>query len=104
MDAKVRQEIGNKGLARSHIMILDALMKLRQVCCDPRLLSLPQAKNVAQSAKLELLMEMIPEMVEEGRKILIFSQFTSMLSLIEVRVRSIQNRFHQTDRSNPKAG
>ena len=83
MDAKVREEIRKKGLARSHIMILDALLKLRQVCCDPRLLSLPQAKNVAQSAKLELLLEMVPEMVEEGRRILIFSQFTSMLSLIE---------------------
>jgi len=83
MDAKVRKEISKKGLARSHITILDALLKLRQVCCDPRLLSLPQAKHVDQSAKLELLMEMLPEMLEEGRKILVFSQFTAMLSLIE---------------------
>jgi len=83
MDKKVRQEISNKGLSRSHIMILDALLKLRQVCCDPRLLSLPQAGKVQQSAKLDLLMTMLPEMVEEGRKILIFSQFTKMLGLIE---------------------
>jgi superfamily II DNA or RNA helicase len=83
MDVKVRQEISNKGLSRSHIMILDALLKLRQVCCDPRTLSLNQAKHVKQSAKLELLMDMLPEMIEEGRRILIFSQFTRMLSLIE---------------------
>jgi len=83
MDAKVRQEISNKGLSRSHIMILDALLKLRQVCCDPRTLSLNQAKNINQSAKLDLLMVMVPEMIEEGRRILIFSQFTRMLSLIE---------------------
>ncbi len=83
MDQKVREEISKIGLARSHIMILDALLKLRQVCCDPRLLSLPQAEKVKQSAKLELLMEILPEMVEEGRKILLFSQFTSMLALIE---------------------
>ena len=83
MDAKVRQEISNKGLSRSHIMILDALLKLRQVCCDPRTLSLNQARNVKQSAKLDLLMVMVPEMIEEGRRILIFSQFTRMLSLIE---------------------
>lgn len=83
MDKKVRKEIANKGLARSQIMILDALLKLRQTCCDPRIVSLPQAKKVTQSAKLTLLMEMLPEMVEEGRKILLFSQFTKMLSLIE---------------------
>ena len=83
MDKKVRQEISKKGLARSHIMILDALLKLRQACCDPRLVSLPQAKQVQESAKLDLLMLMLPEMVEEGRKILLFSQFTKMLGLIE---------------------
>ncbi len=83
MDKKVRDEISKKGLARSHIMILDALLKLRQVCCDPQLVKLAKAKKVKQSAKMELLMDMVPEMVEEGRKILIFSQFTTMLSIIE---------------------
>ncbi len=86
MDKKLRREIGNKGLARSHIMILDALLKLRQVCCDPRLLSLPQAAKVKDSAKLELLMELLPEMIEEGRRILLFSQFTRMLGLIETEL------------------
>ena len=83
MDKQLREEISRKGLARSHIMILDALLKLRQVCCDPRLVPLPQARSVQQSAKLELLMDLLPEMVEEGRKVLIFSQFTTMLELIE---------------------
>ncbi|MGH8557992.1 MAG: SNF2-related protein, partial [Methylococcales bacterium] len=83
MDKKVREEISKKGLARSHIMILDALLKLRQVCCDPRLVSLEQAKKVDQSAKMELLMEIVPEMIDEGRKILLFSQFAKMLELIE---------------------
>jgi len=83
MEKKVRDAIAQKGLARSHITILDALLKLRQTCCDPQLLSLPQAKKVKTSAKLEMLMEMLPEMLEEGRRILIFSQFTKMLSIIE---------------------
>ncbi len=83
MNTKVCQEIDKKGIARSHIIILDALLKLRQVCCDPRLLKLDTAKKVNKSAKLEQLMEMLPEMIEEGRRILLFSQFTSMLSLIE---------------------
>ncbi len=88
MDKKVRAEIKRKGFARSQIMILDALLKLRQVCCDPRLVSLPQAKNVTKSAKLELLMQMLPEMIEEGRRILLFSQFTSMLSIIEKELKA----------------
>ncbi|MCU7833855.1 MAG: DEAD/DEAH box helicase [gamma proteobacterium symbiont of Taylorina sp.] len=83
MDKQVRDEISKKGLARSHIMILDALLKLRQTCCDPRILSLTKAKDVKESAKLEMLMEMVPEMVEEGRKIIIFSQFVKMLDIIE---------------------
>jgi len=83
MHNKVRQAIRTKGLNRSHIEILEALLKLRQVCCDPRLLKIDAAKKVKQSAKLELLMEMLPELLEEGRRILLFSQFTSMLCLIE---------------------
>jgi SNF2 family DNA or RNA helicase len=87
MDAKVRAEIASKGLARSHIMILDALLKLRQACCDPRLLKVEGASKVKSSAKLERLMDMLPELVAEGRRVLLFSQFTSMLSLIEESLR-----------------
>jgi len=83
MEARVRETIASKGLARSHITILDALLKLRQTCCDPRLLKLQQAKVVKESAKLQMLMEMLPELLEEGRRVLIFSQFVSMLRLIQ---------------------
>ncbi|MBS0311021.1 MAG: DEAD/DEAH box helicase, partial [Proteobacteria bacterium] len=82
MDEKVRGEIADKGFGRSHIVILDALLKLRQVCCDPRLLKTPAAAKVKERAKLELLMDMLPELIAEGRRILIFSQFTTMLALI----------------------
>jgi SNF2 family DNA or RNA helicase len=84
MEKKVRDAIAKKGLARSHITILDALLKLRQVCCDPRLLPVGSGGGRdARSAKLDMLMELLPELLEEGRRILLFSQFTSMLSLIE---------------------
>lgn len=83
MHRRVREEIDRQGLGRSHIIVLDALLKLRQVCCDPRLVKIDKAKTVKQSAKLEMLMELLPEMVEEGRRILLFSQFTTMLGLIE---------------------
>jgi SNF2 family DNA or RNA helicase len=83
MEKRVRETIAAQGMGRSHITILDALLKLRQICCDPRLLDLPAAKRVKHSAKLELLMDLLPEQLEEGRRILLFSQFTSMLALIE---------------------
>ncbi len=86
MHSKIQEEISKKGMARSHIIILDALLKLRQVCCDPRLVKLDSARRVKSSAKLELLMDMLPELVEEGRRILLFSQFTSMLALIEAEL------------------
>ena len=85
MDRKVREEIGRKGLARSQIVILDALLKLRQVCCDPRLL---RAASQAGSAKLDTLMDLLETLLSEGRKVLVFSQFTSMLALIEDALRA----------------
>ncbi len=89
MDRKVRDEIDRKGFARSQIVILDALLKLRQVCCDPRLLK--AGGKGADSAKLGVLMELLETLLSEGRKILVFSQFTSMLALIaeELRARAV---------------
>ncbi|WP_312512596.1 DEAD/DEAH box helicase [Massilia sp.] len=84
MDRKVRAEIDRKGAARSHIVILDALLKLRQVCCHPRLLD---ADSGAGSAKLDTLLELLDTLRSEGRKVLVFSQFTSMLALIEEQLR-----------------
>ncbi|MGE4351747.1 MAG: SNF2-related protein [Bdellovibrionales bacterium] len=89
MSERVREEIAAKGLARSQIVILDALLKLRQTCCDPRLVNLEAARNVESSAKLEELMEMLPTLIEDGRRILLFSQFTSMLDLIKPAVQNI---------------
>ncbi|MFL5280240.1 MAG: SNF2-related protein [Rhodopila sp.] len=87
MHARVQAAIAQKGLARSGIIILDALLKMRQACCDPRLLKLQTvAKSKARSAKLDRLMEMLAIMLDEGRRILLFSQFTEMLALIEDRL------------------
>jgi SNF2 family DNA or RNA helicase len=107
MQAKVRAAVSAQGLARSHIVVLDALLKLRQVCCDPRLVRTHGARDEAddahrqlgeapkpekerhakaerpmRSAKLDLLLSMLPELIEEGRRVLLFSQFTGMLALI----------------------
>ncbi len=82
MDKRIRDEVARRGLERSQIIVLDALLKLRQVCCDPRLLKSQSAKSVAQSAKHDALLEMVQELLAEGRRILVFSQFTEMLDLI----------------------
>lgn len=86
MHARVKDEVDKKGISRSHIVILDALLKLRQICCHPQLLSLPSARWVRESAKLELLLDLLPQMIAEGRRVLLFSQFTSMLALIELEL------------------
>ncbi len=83
MHEKVREAIAAKGFARSRIVILDALLKLRQCCCDPRLLKLPaKASSRAGSAKFARLTEMLDALIAEKRRILVFSQFTSMIDLI----------------------
>ena len=89
MHERVQAAIAENGLAKSGIVILDALLKLRQACCDPRLLKMAGASaKKAGSAKLERLLEMLTTMLDEGRTILLFSQFTSMLALIEEELKS----------------
>ena len=105
MHAKVQAAIAQKGLARSGIIILDALLKMRQACCDPRLLKLKTvAKAKAGSAKLDRLMEMLEVMFAEGRRVLLFSQFTEMLALIEERLKEDGVRYRQADRRYARIG
>ncbi len=85
---RVRQALRTRGAERSRIVVLDALLKLRQVCCDPRLLRDMEGAASAGSAKLELLLDLLPELVAEGRRILLFSQFVGMLNLIEQAVKA----------------
>ena len=57
-------------------------MKLRQVCCDPRLVSVSSARTVTSSAKFDLFFELVTTQLEQGRRVLVFSQFTRMLALL----------------------
>ncbi|MFJ4385639.1 SNF2-related protein [Pseudomonas sp. NPDC089408] len=94
MDQKVRDEIARNGAARSQIVILDALLKLRQVCCDLRLVKGVESKgNQADKGKLGALLEMLEELLSEGRRVLLFSQFTSMLALIEQELEKRKIRY-----------
>jgi superfamily II DNA or RNA helicase len=91
--ATVRKVVDKKGFAASTVDILSALLKLRQVCCDPRLLGMESAVGIEQSAKTEALFELLEEMLPQGRKVLIFSQFARMLGLVgdELRARGISH-------------
>ncbi len=80
--ADVRKAIRSKGLAASTLPILGALMKLRQVCCDPRLVAMDAARDVRESAKFDALMALLTRELKAGHRALVFSQFTSMLALI----------------------
>ncbi|MFH1748145.1 MAG: DEAD/DEAH box helicase [Planctomycetota bacterium] len=68
------------GLARSKMHVLEALLRLRQAACHPGLID--ESKIGAESAKLEALLAMVAELIEEGHKALIFSQFTKMLAIV----------------------
>ncbi len=80
----MQEILKQQGVSESRINMLDALLKLRQACCDPRLLPahyhMPEPEK--HSAKLQFLMEMLRELVQEGRKIIVFSQFTGMLDIM----------------------
>jgi superfamily II DNA or RNA helicase len=89
-DEQVRRILQRKGFAGAQITILDALLKLRQVCCDPYLLKGITPPDNMERAKLEMLRDMLPALVAEGRRILVFSQFTEMLRLIEPELDALQ--------------
>ncbi len=79
---KVMASVKSKGLAASTITILDALLKLRQVACHPRLVKLDIAAGIEESAKHDILHDLLEEAVAEGHRALVFSQFTSHLAIV----------------------
>ena len=86
MNKRVREAIAARGGSDFQMVFLDALLKLRQICCDPRLLPDEFSNTIHESAKLDFLTDLLAVLIEEGRRILIFSQFTTMLALIEAHL------------------
>jgi len=98
---EVLDAMGPQGLARSRMIVLNALLRLRQICCDLRLLKLeglsPQVprgenapnageRNLSPSGKLELFGELLEEVIDGSHRVLVFSQFTSMLALLKEKL------------------
>ena len=75
---QIMQAVAEKGLQKSKIHVLAALTRLRQICCHPRLVG-----SDTISGKTETLMELLEPLLEEGQKVLVFSQFVQMLKLME---------------------
>ncbi len=94
---KVYDSIDKLGFNKSRISILSALMKLRQVCCDPRLLKLPPGTALPPSAKLERFSELVDELVREGHRALVFSQFTEMLEILTTQADEKQLKYLYLD-------
>ncbi|MEL4177353.1 DEAD/DEAH box helicase [Roseateles sp. PN1] len=92
-DKQVRRELAKHGFGAALMSVLDALLKLRQVCCDPWLVKGTAIAPGMERAKLELLGEMLPELVAEGRRVLVFSQFAEMLGLIEAELERLDLPF-----------
>ncbi len=93
VEKRLREAIASRGLARSQILFLDALLKLRQVCCDPRLVKTETTRRSHASAKLEAFEELVTTLADEGRKILVFSQFVEMIELLEASLRRLEIEF-----------
>ena len=83
---EVLAAVGAQGLAKSRMVVLTALLRLRQVCCDLRLLKLENVNPANASGKLDLFGELLEEVMDGGHRVLVFSQFTSMLALLQERL------------------
>ncbi len=82
MSDEIKQAFERTQGSTNKIIIGNALLRLRQICCHPALLKIESIDTSYESAKLNWLTTVLPNMIEEGRKILLFSSFTSMLDIV----------------------
>jgi len=110
---QVLQDVDEKGIGQSQISILDALLKLRQICCHPRLLKLdmPGFNANLSSGKFEAFKDLVTSIIDDGHKVLVFSQFVQMLHIIRNWLHMVEipfcyldgtskDRFEQVDKFN----
>lgn len=116
---EVLEAVGEQGLARSRMLVLTALLRLRQVCCDLRLLTQrsgesddddeaesksPTPKATESSGKTSLFGELMDEILDGGHRVLVFSQFTSMLALLRDQLDADGTPFCYLDGSTTDRG
>lgn len=94
---RVRKAIEERGTGQARITALDALLKLRQICCHPKLVRLPEALGVEGSSKLDLFTETLTEVLSEGHRVLVFSQFVEMLSILRTQLEGLNIGYEYLD-------
>ncbi|HWX21419.1 MAG TPA: SNF2-related protein [Candidatus Binatia bacterium] len=83
---EVLEAVGAQGVARSRMVVLTALLRLRQACCDLRLLKLDDVNPANASGKLDMFGELLEEVIDGGHRLLVFSQFVGMLTLLKEKL------------------
>jgi len=101
---EVLEAVGAQGAAKSRMVALTALLRLRQVCCDLRLLKLDNVNPANASGKLDLFGELLEEVVDGGHRVLVFSQFVGMLTLLKQRLAAEEIPFCYLDGSTTDRG
>ena len=123
---EVLEAVGTQGLAKSRLVVFTALLRLRQICCDLRLLDLSRKRNEGSeeknippvprqpsqpspplrdpSGKLEAFDELLQEITDGGHRVLVFSQFVSMLSLLKEKLNEQEIDFCYLDGSTTNRG
>tara|TARA_R110002096_G_scaffold403766_3_gene601346 strand:- start:51055 stop:54039 length:2985 start_codon:yes stop_codon:yes gene_type:complete len=96
---KIDDALSQNSEGQARMTMLTALLRLRQVCCDPRLLNLDDAPKV-DSAKLDQFSELVTEAVEGEHKTLVFSQFTSMLKILRENLEEAGISYNYLDGSS----
>ncbi len=94
---KIEEASNEKNAGKSRMAALTALLRLRQACCDLRLLGLEKPEDA--SSKLEMLDELVQEAIDGGHRVLVFSQFVTMLKLIADRMTAAEIPFAYLDGS-----
>ncbi len=99
MYQELSTQLENQSEGKNRIMVLSMLTRLRQICCDP---SLVYENYKEESAKLALCTELIENSIRSGHKLLVFSQFTSMLSILEKRLKHKKIPYYLIEGSTKK--
>ena len=101
---EVLAAVGAEGEAKSRLLVLTTLLRLRQICCDLRLLKLEGVDPETASGKLDLFAELLEEALDGGHRVLVFSQFVSMLTLLRQKLESQGLEFCYLDGSTTDRG
>jgi SNF2 family DNA or RNA helicase len=89
------ERIAREGINKAKIQVLEALLRLRQAACHPGLIDKARVKE--GSAKVDTLLDQVAEVLDEGHKVLVFSQFTSLLAIVKEKLDATNTVYEYLD-------